>query len=50
MEFDFQRFVSRKAGGKSLVEPEPYLFLVFRILRLLLLCQRLLLYLSSPVR
>jgi len=39
MEFDFQRFVRCKAGGNSLVEPEPYLLLIFWVLwRWLLLC------------
>jgi len=39
MEFDFERFICRKAGGNPLVEPEPKLFLVFRILWFLrLLC------------
>ena len=38
MEFDFQRLVPCQASGDSLVEPETYLFLIFRIfgLRLLL--------------
>jgi hypothetical protein len=37
VEFDIQRFIRRKAGGNSLIEPESYLLLILGILRLRLL-------------
>ena len=37
VEFDIQRFIRRKASGNSLIEPEPYLLLIFGVLGQLLL-------------
>ena len=37
VEFNIQRFIRRKAGGDSLIEPESNLLLIFRIIGLLLL-------------
>jgi hypothetical protein len=37
VELDIQRFIRRQASGDSLIEPKPYLFLVFGVLGLVLL-------------